>query len=308
MTNVLKDSSGRELISQKEFTNFFALPYLGYENPREFIDENFGFSALKSYSNGYGSLLRIFITGKDIQARTYPFPLGVSISYGKKTDGGLSIPTEEIPSNPISLECRDEFYYEPTKREFLSKRGFLKKLRQISPREIMEVIDNKHRKPTKKFLGLWLRVRIVFWHKLMKSFWEGISYLLGRVLYIMSGIKMTKDPWIRIIWPERITTEAEEKKKTSFTKEKTTNLFGYEAPVWAIMFYCCLHLVLYIMFFLYNYKPTLVTTIFKSAFLTVIYVVVSLKLVDTVLPWMLKGMIRGTDKLFYSAASHKIKI
>jgi hypothetical protein len=100
----------------------------------------------------------------------------------------------------------------------------------------------------------------------------------------------------------------EEKEKIKFGKKKTKEIFGYEAPSWEIVFYCCLHLVVFLIFFLEGYKPPLVTIIFKNSFLTVIYVITTLFLLDVVLPTHLKQFIKWADKLFYLSSTRRIKI
>ena len=293
------------LLSKEEFLGLFKLPYLGYENPVVFIDETFGFSAVKSYPNGYGSLLRIFILKKALDISSTTLPLTITVTYGEKTDAGIRL-SANTSSDPIELASIDEFYFDPTSKKFTHKGGFLKGVYEIEPRKIIEIINKLHTKPTRKILGLWLRIKIVFWRHIIANLFKSISKILLSFLYVISGIKITRDTWARIVFPEKL--EEREEEKVEFTNKKTTDLFGYKASSWAIIFYCFLHLALFLIFFYVNYRPTIITTIFKNSFLTVIYVISTMFLLDVVLPKLLKKLISQMDKLFYLSSSRNIKI
>lgn len=292
-------------LSQEEFLALFKLPYLEYENPVIFIDGNFGFSAVKSYPNGYGSLLRILIAKKDLDASKVSLPITISTTYGKKTDSGIQL-SVNAASDPIELASVNEFYFDPTSKKFTRKEGFFKGTHEIEPQKIIEIIHKLHTKPTKKVFGLWLRTKIIFWRYIAAGFFKFISKIFIYLLYLISGIDITHDTWTRLIFPEKL--EEQNKERVGFTDKKTKDFFGYQASSWAIISYCCLHLILFLIFFHFDYKPIVITTIFKNSFLTVVYVISTLFLYDIVLPRIFKRLIKWMDKLFYLSSSRNIKI
>ena len=293
-------------LSSADFLNLFQLPYLGYENPVVFTDGNYGFSAVKSYPSDYGSLMRIFIRKESLGKSEQPLPVTIEDTYGEKTDGGIRL-SANTTSDPIELLSMDEFYFDSTTKKFSRKSGIFKTVKEIEPQKIIEIIHKSHIKPTRAIVGLWLRIKIVFWRNIVANLFKKVSNFFIFLLYITSGTNITRDPWKRIIWPEKLDGE-EQQEKIKFSEKKTKEIFGYEAPSWEIVFYCCFHFAIFLIFSLENYKSLLITTIFKNSFLTVVYVITTLFLLDVVVPKCLKQLIKWADKIFYLSSSRRIKI
>jgi len=298
------------ILDYQEFINQFKFPISGYQNPIEYIDGNLGFSVLKEYGNGYASLLAIFISKKDlVSGHEKCFPLTITANYGKKTEAGLtySSSSEKIRKlfDPVGLISTDEFYHYPSTNKF-SYRRFIFGISDIEPKDIIDKIDCLHTKPTRPFVGLWLRLKIIFWRLLITNMLKFISKILVFMLYLFSGTQFTGDIWSRIIFPDRL--EEENKSSSTFDDKRTIDFFGYKASAWAITVYCFVHFIIYVLFFYYNLKPNFVKIIIENSFITIIYVVVTLTIFDVALPKFLKYMIKKIDGLFHITSYKRIRI
>ncbi len=299
----------KDKLNYREFIERFNFPVLGYNHPVEFIDENFGFSVLKEYGDGYASLLSIFISKKDLEKNNDLFPLTITANYGKKTESGLmyASSSEKVKKifDPIDLVSTNDFYYNKLTKTFLYKK-FIIGICDIKPKNILSKINKLHEKPTRPFLGLWLRIKIVFWRLLVTNILKFISKVLIFILYICSGTLFKSDIWSRIIFPDKV--EKESVTSTIFTDKRSIDFFGYQASAWSITVYCLIHFLVYVLFFLMKLRPDFVKIIIENSFITIIYVVVTLTVFDVLLPKLLKYMIRKTDNLFHITSYKRIKI
>lgn len=289
----------------QKFKNKFNLPFSDFLAPVDFIDGNFGFSTLKKYSNGYVSLFKVFISKEELEKSNLLKPIYISASYGKETIDGITLSSsnEKIKGifDPIDLRSNDDFFYNINTGEFFYKN------KRIEAKNILKKINELHRKPTKPIRGFWLRIKLLFWRIILIFLIEKFSNTLVSFLYLSSGTKISKN-----IWTRRTSRDQVEEKMNAaqrkVTEGRTIDFYGYKANPWAVIFYCNLHIVLYIIFSLYSFHPTFLTAIFKNTFLTITYVIASLSFIEFILPQGLRFLIRLLDSIFQNIADKKIKL
>ena len=279
----------------------FGLPFNGFIDPTTFTD-GVGFSVKKKRTDGHASLFQVFIQKQELEKLGPLKILYIAAIYGKEIAEGISLSIENRNRRmPVDLISNDEFFYNVQTEKFFHKN------REITPQDILRIIDGLHTKPSKLFKGFWIRTKLFFLRTFLASIIELNSDFLVWLLYTVSGTRASKTIWSRIVFPDRI--DSEEKIREGQTKEsRKISLFGYEASGHAVVFYCSFHLFLYFLSVLYNYKPQFLTPILTNGFLIVVYVIPSLWFVDAVLPKVIKSLIKSTSRWFQYVSERSIKI
>lgn len=286
----------------QKFKGQFELPTDSFLNPVDFIDA-FGFSTLKKHKNNYVSVFSVILSKEHLASDNPLKPIQINVSYGKETDRGIltASSSEKIKGmfDPIDLVSSDDFFYNIETGDFFHKDS------KVKAKYILEYIDKLHIKSTKPFRGLWLRVKLIFWRVVVLWLIKILSGLFVRILNLITGAKVSKNIWNRVVSQDRIEKEIN---SPEIIEGKTIDFFGYKASARAIIFYCYLHLSLYIFFSIYNFRPNVLMVLFKNNFLTIIYIISSLSLVEIVLPNILKFFIKKTSILFLKVVDKKIKV
>jgi len=254
------------------------------------------------------SYFRIFITKKNYSIEDDKKPLTINTTHGKENeDGGLIISSSTWKRplfGPIDLISEDEFFLNIKTEEFF------KKNKKVEPDEILKRIEKLHIKPTKRFVGLWLRTKIIIWHVLLKNIVKFISYFFIFLLKISTGKKYTYN----IITTSQFEKELDERfKKDEDTKEgKKLKIFDYEVPAIVFVPYSFIHLALFLIFWHYNYKPEVLVKIFSNNFLTIMYTILTLIMFEALMKIVptnaLKKIIKNSSILYFKLWSKKIKI
>jgi len=251
-------------------------------------------------------MFKVSIDQKKLEESRPIKPITITASYGRKTKDGilLSSSNEKIKGilDPIDLISLDEFFYNTATREFFFKVPG----RKYRASDILRYINELHEKPTKPVRGFVLRVKLIFWHIIIAGLVKIFSNILAWLLYVSSGTTVSMNIWNRIVFPDRIDGDADDERK--FKEAERKEILGYKASPWAIVFFCSIHLVLYLLFSILDFKPEFLVVIFKNNFLTIIYVVISLSFVEVLLPRILKSIMRKADSLYRELTGKKIRI
>ncbi len=139
------------------------------------------------------------------------------------------------------------------------------------------------------------------------------------MLYIISGDKYSYEPFFEEetlngkIFKSRLRPPIEnvkndEKLKEDLKKSAKISFFNHEVRHWPIVFYSISHGLFYVLFMLKNYKPIILITVFKNNFLTIIYVILSLWLVETITPKCLIFLIKIFSRLSFTSQYKSINI
>ena len=148
----------------------------------------------------------------------------------------------------------------------------------------------------------------------MKLFFELITKINYFILLIISGNRFTYKPILEeeILNDTIIKSKFSERKKMKMEEVleegKKFDFLAYKASRWSIIFYSLLHLLFYFISTFKDYKPIILTTIFKNNFLTLIYVIFSLWIIEAVLPKILISSIRLFSNCSFYSLHKTIKL
>ena len=303
-----------ENVLNKDFIAAFNLERKGFTDITPFVDGNLGFSIKKKNNkNDYASLMHVFVSSRALNDQSIqPKPIITSATYGKETQGGISMRGEKEFNvhDPIDVEFPNEFFYDSqTKRFFRYKK-------EIKAEDIVDRVYSKHVKTTKPIRGLVTRFKIRFWWFFVRDILGFITKIFYYTLFVISGNRYEYEPLLQetkingeitsSAWPRRITNTKEAKEKKEDAKK--FQFLQYEASFWSIVFYSIVHMIFYLVFMYENYKPRILTTIFENNFLTLIYVIISLFAVEFLVPKLLMWVIKRLSILRSYAAHKKINL
>ncbi|MEK7650066.1 MAG: hypothetical protein AAB367_03885 [Patescibacteria group bacterium] len=295
-------------MTPQEFIKKFELPSAIFQEHLVEWTESLGFSAYEEHANGYASLYKIGIWKEDLEKETSLKPLHITVTYGKKTRDGLSIglPTSGV-WDPIDLISENEYFLNTKSGVFFHNN---KEIRGIT---IIQEINKLHHKPTKTLRGFWLRTKLIFVRKILKSIIKFCFYLISYLQYILWGeyvslyddLKST-EPW----GPLEIITQTERLKGE---RRVLFDIFGFKVEARIAYVYSFFHLALYLFFWYLDYKPKLLIDIFKNPFLTLMYTILSLGMTKAILSSFfvkprLYGLLGVIQKYYYNSQLRKIRI
>lgn len=299
------------------------------------INDTYGFYGLTSYIDGIGfsvkkdlpddrantSLISFYIpedSGTDNKK-----PIIIDATYGPRRGDSVALRSiEEVKvSSPVDLSSRDDYYYDAVNDKLFERD------RETSPQEIIDDIYRKHTKSTRPITGLWLRAKIVFWRFFLGGLLARLSKFFQYVLRITTGDRYFYEPIMEkevlngkilrhrlkeLIGKDDPGAGLPEVKDVVEKDEESAKFdffgMGYMVSHWVIVFYCILHLLLYFIFCLFRWKPAVIVTIFKNPFLTVVYVVVSLWVLESRVPGWLKILIKRSAMGSFKVTYKRIRI
>lgn len=294
-------------MNKHEFKNLFTPLPGGFSEPTEFTDDVFGFSITKEYPNGYASLFKIYIKKEELLKEEPQKVVCGTVTYGKKTSDGIIISSssEKIKRlfDPLDIQSVDEFFYNSATQEFFFG------TKKISAQEVVMILDKLHIKITKNIQGTWLRLKIIWFHYLLTALWQVIFHMVSGVQYLATGEK------IKIFQDVKDSSKSIylDEKPLSIKESDLIDLWGYKVKPWIAGTYAMIHLIIYVVFFKYDYKPLWLTTLFKNSFLTFMYGIASLGLANTFLPILfrpvqLRRILKFIQNRYMSAAYMKVSI
>ncbi|MBU1202864.1 hypothetical protein KKH39_02375 [Patescibacteria group bacterium] len=301
------------MLDKVSFKNKFELPFSSFHEPIDYVDGTFGFSTMKEHSGDYASLFKITIPKKELDSINPLKQIYVSVSYGKKTEEGIILASsgERIKGLFDRIDLRsDDFFCNFETGEFFEKNKKIYKL--IDAHDILVKLESLHEKPLKKLRGFPLRIKLFWFRIVLAGFFKFLFYTLSWIESLRSGQKFEIfqnpiDPKTRA----GVFDPSIGKSK----KEEPIDIFGYKVKPQVAFIYSFIHLLVYSIFFVNNYKSEWMINIFSNIFLTVMYVIISLGLMNIMLPQLLKPFmmlipsgLKKMQSLYISFLSKKINI
>lgn len=292
------------------FINKFPLEQLGFREITPFEDGSCGFSAkINPIDNktGYSTLLSVYLY-EDKNNVSEKNTLIVHATYGEVTDDGIKIRENPRFNDPVDVDSRDYFFYDKEKEVFYRNNE------EVDPKQIIEEIYAKHLKSTRLFAGFWLRSKLFFWRLLARTTFELISKTFALILYLISGDKFSYEPVFETetlngnIIKSRIDWGKSVEGKGDLKESPKVDFFNYKVKHWPILFYAILHGTVFAICFFKNFKPAIITKIFDNNFLTVLYVILSLWIIETVLSRALIFLIRFFSRSAFFAQTKGIEL
>lgn len=295
--------------NKEKFKQLFGLPRDGFLEPVDLLDTEVGFSVYKEREEeGFKSLFRFYVKDDDFKNADILKPITITASYGKENEDGITVSSSEFKrklNGPIDFISENDFFYNIKDNKIYKK----DKKSQISGIDLLKKQDSLHMKTT-RLSGIPLVFKLFLFHSVITKFWEIIFILIATFQYLISGQK------IKIF--DRLTDSSKYSNtptyKTLEIKEsELINLWGYKVKPWIAVIYSFLHIIVYIIFYDYSFKPSWLVALFKNNFLTLMYGIISLGLANTFLPILfspikLKSILKLIQSAHWNAAVKKVKI
>lgn len=286
----------------------FDFPHNGFSSPLSWSD-GVGVSRVKDLPGEHASIYKIGIINEELNKESGRNKLSISVYYGKKILEGISLGSEESLSRPVDFDNRDEFSFD------IDSQTFFQKDKQLSAENLLDVLEERHMRPTQMGRGFLLRSYLWFWRRLLPSLVTLVDYFILSLLWIISGETLKKDFMGKRDLLGRLvgglgTEKTKEgiKDKYEFTVGKPMDFFGYPAKRWSVVFYCGIHLVLFFVFLKYSVRNSVVENIFSNNFTTLCYVIVSFAITEAGIPRLLKYLIEQTPQLYGHISFMRLKL
>ena len=291
---------------KNDFKSLFKIPSGKFLEPIDLMDVQVGFSLYTTSDNPeFKSLFRVYIKNEELDSQKSLKSVTATASYGKQTQdlNGILLSSNEYKRKlnwPIDLISEGDFFYD------IQKNKLYYKDKNINGIELLEIVYSWHIKTTRPLGGFWVRSKLLWFHTIKPGFWKFIFQIVAIIQYLVSGEKIK-------IFHSLSNPHSYQYQSIDIKESELINLWGYKVKPWIAGTYAFLHLFGYSTLYYYNYKPTLLVTIFKIDFLTFMYGIVSLGLANTFLPILfspidLKGVLKSLQSIFWNSAIRKVKI
>lgn len=309
MTEHTESEQNKRLRSKFNFEKY------GFHSVVPFIDAQIGFGCKKKLNSD--DTKNVSGIGIHIPNGTYNEPgsrkaFYIRATYGEELPEGIRMRSEHNFREPIDLEFRDEFFYDKETEKIY------KEDREITGDELLQEVYAKHIKTTRPIRGLFLRTKLRFWRIWLPWLLKLISNFFHYFLLLISGDRYTyvflfqeeelNGQIISSGMESRVGREAPPKASEKEKVAAKIQFFGIDVPQWPIVFYSALHLCLWFLVKHFGVAVKQIEVFFSNNFLVVLYVIVSFWLVETVLPFALKRLIRLFSTLSFLSESKKISV
>lgn len=298
-------------MTSSDFLSLFNLALNDFLKPIEWIGTDVGFSILKDQEANYASLYKIGLN-KDKEGILKN--LWVSATYGKKSDGGISIGEQRSTWKPVDVTFNDHFFYNTETGKFIERSG-----KEIQPEQIWLRLNKAHLRNTKWFSGFSLRIKLGFWRKFLPFLIKVLDRILAFLLELFTGeVVKDKDIVKRFVnqWHvesnrgPHFETDADDAKLTRNIKTpKMWSFLGFEATRWSVVFYSIVNIFLYFFSSLFwQVENPIITNFFEDSFLILCYVATSFSVIEYLIPLILKIGVRKMPKVYHEVAFKRLKI
>lgn len=311
MTENLETEQNKRLRSKFNFDNY------GFYAVTHYIDAQIGFGCKKKLNpqdtknvSGIGFYIpnKIYSDTSSVRKAFY-----IKATYGEDSSEGIRMRTEQNFHEPLDLTFRDEFFYDTTTEKIY------KGTKETTGDAMLLEVYRKHIKTTMPVSGLYLRIKLRFWRIWLPWPLKSISNAFHYLLFLISGDKYTYEFLFReenlngqiissgMKWRtdrEKDSAKAEEEEKES----KQVDFFGNKVPQWPIVFYSILHLISWFLIKCYGYKTDQIENFFGNNFLLILYVIVSFWFIETVLPFVLKKLVKYFSTWSFQVANKTVRV
>ncbi len=180
---------------------------------------------------------------------------------------------------PIDIYSKDEYFFD------INTNKFYKCSSEITFKNIVDELFNLHLKTTKPISGFILRLKIMLFNFLEQSTLF-LAKFIAFICYILFGEKVPYDFFSEYMQKKDIT------EPTPIKKSKKISIFGYEASVHLISFFCLCHLIIFVSAQFYQWNNPIIISIFNNNFLTLAYSILVLYILEEYMHPSLKGVLK----------------
>lgn len=302
--------------TSQEFLNLFNISKLGFSNV-ELFNETVGFSATKEFGNiGNKKILSLLRVGlvEDVETENSKVIVTITLVEDEKNQFGyLGYPANQksITRNlPISLKSTEDFYVN-NMGSFRNRDGDI-----IDAPSLIQELYWLHIKPTKKILGLLLRIRIVL--AAYKAYYLNKLYDFNVFFleYFTNKKFVFVDDPLMILGAEYhlnkklIDLKDHPDLKTETGESNLINFYEYKVLKSTLFLYSFFSLLTYAFFFNLNYYPGFLLSVFSNAYLTSLFVVFTIylfeKSIEGIIPEIIQSDLNKIFKRIQNVNNFKI--
>lgn len=204
---------------------------------------------------------------------------------------------------PINIVASREYFYQ------VDEDKFYKSDIEISPKQIIDELFDKHVKTSENFRGAYLRTQLLFWRKLYPYLIFIISNFFVILSFILFGEKNPLDihkRYYKEAFKDKSSTVINPDFKAAFSDKIL--FLGYNISKWSLASYSSIVLLIYVGFNYSNFKPHLLIGVSRNNFLLLAFVALSLTIYDLGIPKFFKWMIAKTSKYYVNIQFKQIKV
>ena len=217
------------------------------------------------------SLIDIYIPVVEMDNDNEKKALFVNALYGPESESGDGIRIVDNKINePINFSLNNCFYNINTEKFFI-------KDKEINGYDFLDKIYTAHIKPTKILGGLIYRIKFLFL--------KYVPSLLFKFLFVIFSklLRLTGRKFEESIYKEPM------KNISDYTveKEEDINFLGYKTNKKILCLYAYINFIFFLVFIFFNLRPHWLTLMFKNNFLALVYVFITLPIVEFFMPWFL---------------------
>ncbi len=187
---------------------------------------------------------------------------------------------------PIELNSENEYFLDSKNKKFFKRCPRCSSYEEMSLSKIADDLFFQHLKPTRPFTGMFLRNKL----RLSRSLnWITlqIAKLIAFIYFSIFGEKVGYD-----FFSEYSLKHFDKNTDIVLKNAKKINIFGYEATIQLIFFFCLFHLLAYaITTYLKIGLPAYLKRIFESNFLTLVYAIVTLYILEQYIKPLFKRLL-----------------
>jgi len=243
----------------------------------------------------YISLIDVYISSDELAKEADKKMLYISAMYGREAENdGVGFINNKI-NDPLNFSLNNCFYR-------ISNSKFFIKDKEISGAELLDKIYAAHIKPTKVFGGLFFRFKFFVYRIFLASIFNFLAKAFYYLLFFINGDKYDYEPILKTVKingriissPSGDNYEVEDKSKES----AKVDFLGYKINRRIVFSYSIINFIFFITFQYFNIKPVWLKLMLSNNFLMLIYLAISLSLVDYIFPFIFKRIIIKLTNIF----------
>jgi hypothetical protein len=209
-------------------------------------------------------------------------PINVYVSFAWFSEKDSAYPAilpkgANLLNCPQNYQIRNRFFWKRSENKFYKKFN-----NEVNITKELNVLYKMHILALKPIKGLILRIkRFLYWYPITYGL-KLFAFLLKKIFYLSSGKNIGFKPEEHVFnyfmnEAKRIELHIVEEEGVKVT------FFGMQVYIIPVITFSIIHFALYTLFYFIKYKPEYIKNIINNAFLTTIYVIVSISIMQFVL-------------------------
>lgn len=295
------------LTSPNSFIKKFHLSKNGFSTAVQLKDHQYGFTTTKPYKNiwknnkEYYSFVSLVVNYPNKESNPRHSRVIAHIDLTEKRDGQYYVTEslQKVVAKPINMNSIDDYWVNLKTGKFYNNNG-----QEVKAEQMLTALYNLHLKPTKKLGGLGIRTRLRLWQYTI-GLLKYLEIVAKYLLVVLTGEFYKYDHFGTMMRSRETDRKFDTKPEI---KTENISISGFTARPHTILAYCGIHLLLFLICYSRKQYPPVLVSIFTNSFLTIIYTVFTLGVMDRVYPPFSKWLQRKLAKLQWTLNFRSFKL